>query len=172
MVQKRQTKPSAGRPRRATVSWTPRRVRNLPLVVFAHGGPWARNAWGYNGDVQFLANRGYAVLQMNFRGSTGYGRAFWEAGFKQWGRKMQDDVTDGVRYVIAQGIADPKRIDFNRAGAGAASPPPEQPIQEPAVEPVIGLRPHIGVGRNRRGGRGGRQPIGRREAIRRGDRGP
>jgi dipeptidyl aminopeptidase/acylaminoacyl peptidase len=84
--------------------------RNLPLVVFPHGGPWARNVWGYNADVQFFANRGYAVLQMNFRGSTGYGRAFWEAGFKQWGRRMQDDVTDGVRYVIAQGIADPRRI--------------------------------------------------------------
>lgn len=83
---------------------------NLPLVVFPHGGPWARSTWGYNGDVQFLANRGYAVLQINFRGSTGYGRAFWEAGFKEWGRKMQDDVTDGVRHVIAQGIADPKRI--------------------------------------------------------------
>ncbi len=84
--------------------------KNLPLVVNPHGGPWARDAWGYNAEVQFLANRGYAVLQMNFRGSTGYGRAFWEAGFKQWGKKMQDDVTDGVRYVIAQGIADPKRV--------------------------------------------------------------
>ena len=59
--------------------------KNLPLIVNPHGGPWARDAWGYNPEVQFLANRGYAVLQMNFRGSTGYGRAFWEAGFKQWG---------------------------------------------------------------------------------------
>jgi dipeptidyl aminopeptidase/acylaminoacyl peptidase len=84
--------------------------KNLPLIVIPHGGPWARNAWGYNPEVQFLANRGYAVLQMNFRGSTGYGRAFWEAGFKQWGRRMQDDVTDGVSYVIAQGIADPTRV--------------------------------------------------------------
>ena len=84
--------------------------KNLPLIVNPHGGPWARDAWGYNPEVQFLANRGYAVLQMNFRGSTGYGRTFWEAGFKQWGRKMQDDVTDGVRHAIAQGIADPKRI--------------------------------------------------------------
>ena len=84
--------------------------KNLPLIVNPHGGPWARDVWGYNAEVQFLASRGYAVLQMNFRGSTGYGRAFWEASFKQWGRKMQDDVTDGVRYVIAQGIADPKRI--------------------------------------------------------------
>ena len=84
--------------------------KNLPLIVNPHGGPWARDAWGYNPEVQFLANRGYAVLQMNFRGSTGYGRAFWEAGFKQWGKKMQDDVTDGVKYAVAQGIADPKRI--------------------------------------------------------------
>lgn len=84
--------------------------KNLPLIVNPHGGPWARDAWGYNPEVQFLANRGYAVLQMNFRGSTGYGRAFWEASFRQWGKKMQDDVTDGVRHVIAQGIADPKRI--------------------------------------------------------------
>ena len=84
--------------------------KNLPLIVNPHGGPWARDAWGYNAEVQFLANRGYAVLQVNFRGSTGYGRAFWEASFKQWGRTMQDDVTDGVRYAIAQGIADPKRV--------------------------------------------------------------
>jgi dipeptidyl aminopeptidase/acylaminoacyl peptidase len=84
--------------------------KNLPLIVNPHGGPWVRDAWGYDPEVQFLANRGYAVLRMNFRGSTGYGRAFWEAGFRQWGKKMQDDVTDGVRYAIAQGIADPKRV--------------------------------------------------------------
>ena len=84
--------------------------KNLPLIVNAHGGPWARDAWGYDPEVQFLANRGYAVLQINFRGSTGYGRKFWEASFKEWGRTMQDDVTDGVKYAIAQGIADPKRI--------------------------------------------------------------
>ena len=89
--------------------------KNLPLIVNPHGGPWARDVWGYNPEVQFLANRGYAVLQMNFRGSTGYGRAFWEAGFKQWGKKMQDDVTDGVRYAIAQGIADPQaRLHLRR----------------------------------------------------------
>ena len=67
--------------------------KNLPVVVNPHGGPWARDHWGFNPEVQFLANRGLAVLQMNFRGSTGYGKAFWQAGFKQWGRKMQDDVT-------------------------------------------------------------------------------
>jgi dipeptidyl aminopeptidase/acylaminoacyl peptidase len=84
--------------------------KNLPVVINPHGGPWYRDSWGYNAEVQFLANRGYAVLQMNFRGSTGYGRAFWEASFKQWGRKMQDDITDGVQWLIDQGIADPKRI--------------------------------------------------------------
>ena len=83
---------------------------NLPLVVNPHGGPWARDVWGYDPAVQFLANRGYAVLQVNFRGSVGYGRAFWEKSFRQWGKTMQDDVTDGVKYVIDQGIADPKRV--------------------------------------------------------------
>jgi dipeptidyl aminopeptidase/acylaminoacyl peptidase len=85
-------------------------AKNLPLVVNPHGGPWYRDSWGYNSEVQFLANRGYAVLQMNFRGSTGYGRKFWEASFKQWGKKMQDDITDGVRHLIREGIADPKRV--------------------------------------------------------------
>jgi dipeptidyl aminopeptidase/acylaminoacyl peptidase len=84
--------------------------KNLPLVVNPHGGPWARDAWGYNPEVQFLASRGYAVLQMNFRGSTGYGRKFWEMSFKQWGKAMQDDITDGVRHLIQEGIADPKRV--------------------------------------------------------------
>ncbi|GAI07043.1 unnamed protein product, partial [marine sediment metagenome] len=84
--------------------------KNLPVVVNPHGGPWYRDYWGYNPEVQFLANRGYAVLQMNFRGSTGYGRKFWELGFKEWGKKMQDDITDGVNWLIEQGIADPKRI--------------------------------------------------------------
>ena len=85
-------------------------AKNLPVVVNPHGGPWARDVWGWNPEVQMLANRGYAVLQMNFRGSTGYGRSFWQASFKQWGRKMQDDVTDGVDYLVKEGIADPKRV--------------------------------------------------------------
>jgi dipeptidyl aminopeptidase/acylaminoacyl peptidase len=82
----------------------------LPLIVHPHGGPWARDVWGYDPEVQFLANRGYAVLQMNFRGSVGYGRAFWEASFKEWGKKMQDDISDGVKFVVKQGIADGKRV--------------------------------------------------------------
>lgn len=87
-----------------------REARDLPCVVNPHGGPWARDHWGFNPEAQFLANRGYAVLQMNFRGSTGYGRRFWEASFGQWGLSMQDDVTDGVHWLIDQGIADPARI--------------------------------------------------------------
>jgi dipeptidyl aminopeptidase/acylaminoacyl peptidase len=84
--------------------------KNLPVVVNPHGGPWARDVWGFNPEVQFLANRGYAVLQMNFRGSTGYGKKFWETSFKQWGKTMQDDISDGAKWLIDQGIADPKRI--------------------------------------------------------------
>ncbi len=84
--------------------------KNLPVIVNPHGGPWARDVWGWNPEVQMLANRGYAVLQMNFRGSTGYGRSFWQASFKQWGLKMQDDISDGVNYLVKEGIADPKRI--------------------------------------------------------------
>jgi dipeptidyl aminopeptidase/acylaminoacyl peptidase len=87
-----------------------RAAKNLPVVINPHGGPWFRDSWGFNPEVQFLANRGYAVLQMNFRGSTGYGRKFWEASFKQWGRAMQDDITDGVQWLIKEGIADPKRV--------------------------------------------------------------
>lgn len=85
-------------------------AKKLPVVVVVHGGPWARDNWGFNPPVQFLANRGYVVLQMNFRGSTSYGRKFWEASFDQWGLAMQDDVTDGVKWLIDQGVADPERI--------------------------------------------------------------
>ena len=82
----------------------------LPVIINPHGGPWVRDNWGYNSEVQLLASRGYAVLQMNYRGSTGYGRQFWECSFKEWGRKMQDDITDGVFWLIEQGVADPERI--------------------------------------------------------------
>ncbi len=92
--------------------------KNLPVVVNPHGGPWARDHWGFNPEIQFLANRGFAVLQMNFRGSVSYGRAFWEASFRQWGQKMQDDITDGVRWMIDQGIADPDRIAIYGASYG------------------------------------------------------
>jgi dipeptidyl aminopeptidase/acylaminoacyl peptidase len=84
--------------------------KNLPVVVFPHGGPWARDGWGYNSYAQFLANRGYAVLAPNFRSSTGYGKKFLNAGNNQWGEKMQDDITWGVKYLIKEGIADSTRI--------------------------------------------------------------
>ncbi len=85
-------------------------AKNLPAILLPHGGPWARDRWSFNNLAQFLANRGYAVLQPNFRGSTGYGKKFLNAGNKQWGDKMQDDITWGVKYLVAQGIADPKRV--------------------------------------------------------------
>ncbi len=84
-------------------------ARNLPVVINPHGGPWARDRWGFNPEVQFLANRGYVVLQMNFRGSTGYGKEFWTRSFRRWG-SIQDDITDGVKWLVAEGIADPDRI--------------------------------------------------------------
>lgn len=92
--------------------------KNLPLIVNPHGGPWARDVWGYNPEVQFLASRGYAVLQMNFRGSVGYGKSFFTSSFKQWGKKMQDDITDGVNWAIKQGYADPKNICIYGASYG------------------------------------------------------
>ncbi len=85
-------------------------AKHLPLVAWIHGGPWGRDVWGYNPFAQFFANRGYAVLQPNFRASTGYGKKFLNAGNNEWGQKMQDDITEGVRYLIAQGIVDPKRV--------------------------------------------------------------
>ena len=90
----------------------------LPVVINPHGGPWARDSWGFNPEIQFLANRGYAILQMNFRGSVGYGRNFWEISFKQWGKTMQDDITDGVNWLIEEGIADPDRIGIYGASYG------------------------------------------------------
>ncbi len=90
--------------------YTMENAKNLPVVVNPHGGPWARDDWGYSSEVQFLANRGYAVFQMNFRGSTGYGKKFWETSFKEWGKTMQNDITDGVNWLIEKGIADPKKV--------------------------------------------------------------
>jgi dipeptidyl aminopeptidase/acylaminoacyl peptidase len=84
--------------------------KNLPAIILPHGGPWGRDSWGYDPFAQFLANRGYAVLQPNFRASTGYGKKFLDAGNKEWGQKMQDDVTWGAKYLIAEGIADAKRV--------------------------------------------------------------
>lgn len=83
----------------------------VPLIVNPHGGPYGpRDQWGFNVEHQFLANRGYGVLQMNFRGSGGYGHRFQNDAWKKWGLEMQDDITDGVKWAIKQGVADPKRI--------------------------------------------------------------
>ncbi len=91
----------------------------LPLVVMPHGGPWARDTWGYDPYVQFLANRGYAVFQPNFRGSTGFGKAFLNAGNQEWGTgAMQHDITDGVKHLIEKGWADPERVGIFGASYG------------------------------------------------------
>jgi dipeptidyl aminopeptidase/acylaminoacyl peptidase len=82
----------------------------LPLVLFVHGGPWGRDTWGYSSYPQWLANRGYAVLQVNYRASTGYGKKFLNAGNRQWGLKMHDDLLDAAKWAIDKGIADPKKI--------------------------------------------------------------
>ncbi len=89
-----------------------------PVVINPHGGPWVRDSWGYNPEVQLLASHGYAVLQVNYRGSTGYGRAFWQKGFKHWGQAMQDDITDGVDWLIEEGVADPERVAIYGASYG------------------------------------------------------
>ncbi len=94
-------------------------AKNLPAVIYVHGGPWARDSWGYHPIAQFLANRGYAVLMPNFRGSDGFGKRFLNAGNKQWGTGgMQHDITDGVRYLIREGVADPKRIAISGGSYG------------------------------------------------------
>ena len=83
---------------------------HLPVVLDVHGGPWARDDWGYNPEAQWFANRGYACLQINYRGSTGYGKDFLNAGNKEWGRNMHNDLVDGVQWAIQQGIADPRKV--------------------------------------------------------------
>ena len=94
-------------------------AKNLPLVVLVHGGPYVRGgSWGWDADAQFLASRGYAVLEPEYRGSTGYGKTLFRAGWKQWGLKMQDDIADGARWAIAQGTADAKRICIAGASYG------------------------------------------------------
>jgi dipeptidyl aminopeptidase/acylaminoacyl peptidase len=93
-------------------------AKNLPLVVYPHGGPWARDFFGYDTISQYLSNRGYAVLQPNFRASTGYGKKFLNAGNGEWGRKMQDDITWGVKSLVAAGIVDPKRVGISGGSYG------------------------------------------------------
>ncbi len=85
-------------------------AKNLPLIVNVHGGPWTRDSWGFRSDVQWMANRGYAVLQINYRGSVGFGNHFMSAGNKEWGGKMQLDLADGVAWAVNEGYADPNRV--------------------------------------------------------------
>jgi dipeptidyl aminopeptidase/acylaminoacyl peptidase len=92
--------------------------RPLPTVLDVHGGPWARDSWGYNPTHQLLANRGYAVLSVNFRGSTGLGKGFINAGNLEWGRKMHDDLIDSVQWAIEKGIADPQRVAISGGSYG------------------------------------------------------
>lgn len=96
-----------------------RELKQLPMIINPHGGPYGpRDTWRFNAELQFLANRGYLVLQVNFRGSGGYGRAYEEAGYRQWGLAMQDDLTDAVKWAIAQGYADPGRVAIYGASYG------------------------------------------------------
>ncbi|MBS0659439.1 MAG: S9 family peptidase [Verrucomicrobia bacterium] len=95
--------------------------KNLPMVLNPHGGPWARDRWGFNGYTQLYANRGYAVLQVNFRGSTGYGKKHLYAGNRQWGLKMHDDLIDAVNWAVKEGVADPKRVGISGGSYGGYS---------------------------------------------------
>lgn len=90
----------------------------FPMVLLVHGGPWTRDGWGYDSAAQWLADRGYACLQINFRGSTGFGKKFVNAGNKEWGRKMQDDLSDAVAWAVREGVADPKRVGIMGASYG------------------------------------------------------
>ncbi len=96
-------------------------AKNLPMVLQVHGGPWARDEWGFDPRTQLLTNRGYAVLTVNFRGSVGYGKRFLNAGNKQWGLKMHDDLLDAVQWAVREGIADPKKICILGASYGGYS---------------------------------------------------
>ncbi|MBK9795322.1 MAG: alpha/beta fold hydrolase [Holophagaceae bacterium] len=115
--------------------------KNLPLIVFPHGGPWARDTWGFNNYAQFLANRGYAVLSPNFRGSTGYGKKFLNAGNNQWGDLMQDDITWGVKHLVALGTVDPKRVGImggSYGGYAALAGVAFTPDLYAAAVPIVG----------------------------------
>lgn len=110
----------------------PKGAEKPPLVVMPHGGPHARDYWGFDPSVQFLASAGYAVLQVNFRGSTGYGKDFMEAGYGEWGRKTQEDIIDATRWAINQGLVDGDRVAIFGASFGGYSA-----LQAPIVEPGL-----------------------------------
>lgn len=126
--------------------------KNLPVIIFPHGGPWAEDEWGFNNYVQFFANRGYAVLQPQFRGSTGHGLEHLEAGYGQWGMSIQDDITDGVKWLIKEGIADPKRIGIvgssfgGYAAATGAAKTPDMFCCAVSINGVLDLKAYISSG--------------------------
>ncbi|MEW5986755.1 MAG: S9 family peptidase [Chloroflexota bacterium] len=100
-----------GLPLHGYLTYPPGQERQgLPMVLNVHGGPWGRNTWGFDPEAQWFANRGYACLQINFRGSTGYGKGFLNAGDREWGAKMHDDLVDAVQWAVEQGIADPQQV--------------------------------------------------------------
>src|SRR5262249_26327918 len=99
----------------------PDKAGRVPLVLVIHGGPYARALWGFNARHKWLARRGYAALSVNFRGSTGYGKAFVNAAEREWGGRMHDDLIDAVTWAVGQGIADPKRVGFFGASYGGYS---------------------------------------------------
>ena len=100
------------------VTYPKEKKKNYPLVVLVHDGPSRRDNWGFQPEVQFLANRGYAVFQVNYRGTRGYGKEFWSAGFKEWGGRIQSDITDGVTWLIHEGTVDKNRIAIMGTGFG------------------------------------------------------
>src|SRR5207245_2635517 len=108
--------PTTTRGWRATANAAP-----VPIVLVVHGGPWGRDGWGLSSTHQWLANRGYAVLSVNFRGSTGFGKTFLNAANREWGGRMHDDLIDAVDWAIARGVADPKRVAIYGASYGGYS---------------------------------------------------
>jgi dipeptidyl aminopeptidase/acylaminoacyl peptidase len=119
-----------------------RPVKKLPLVVLVHGGPWARDNWGFDSEVQFLASRGYAVLQPQFRSSTGFGFTLFRKGWKQWGDSMQDDVTDGVQNLIKQGVVDGAKVCImggSYGGYAAMMGPVRDPAQNRCAIDMFGV---------------------------------
>ncbi|QBR12611.1 S9 family peptidase [Sphingobacterium sp. CZ-2] len=105
----------------AYITYPGNKTKDVPVVVLVHDGPNRRSDWGFDQEVQFLTNRGYAVFQINYRGSMGYGKEFWTAGFKEWGGKIQSDISEGVTWLIHQGIADKNRIAIMGSGFGGYS---------------------------------------------------
>ena len=126
---------------------------NLPLVVYPHGGPWSHDEWGFDNYVQFMASRGYAVFQPQFRGSTGYGLEHETAGYKQWGYAIQDDITDGVQWLIDEGVVDPKRVCIvgssfgGYAAAVGIAKTPELYQCAVSINGVLNLKSFISSGR-------------------------